>query len=518
MLKDSMKDIARPWLNRISTTGRIAFVVVLALFVGGMTMRIWMTRNAPELEIWHTFVPDEIDASEIDRADWRSYVAAEARLFDAVSAEVASHLEPEDRGPFNRYYAGSEVHPSRFPVDWNRSFTLEPAAAPRGVVVLLHGLTDSPYSLRHVAELYRQQGFVALAIRLPAHGTVPGALSRVHWQTWSAATRLAMREAHTRAEGSLPIHLVGYSNGGALAVKYALDALGDASLPRPSRIVLFSPMIGVAEGARFAGMAGWPAMLPSFAKSAWLDNLPEFNPFKYGSFPVNAARQSYLLTDALRRQLLAESKAGRLAALPPMLTFQSIVDATVRASAVVDVLYTQLPANGSELVLFDINRNLRFDRFIRPGASAALGELLPAQRHDYAISVVTNESSDSPRMEVRLTPAGSSETKASPLTLAYPPNVFSLSHIALPFPIDDALYGLEPRTDENYGISLGTLGLRGERGVLIAAADNASRISSNPFFSFVLERISQQIQADASPDLRSTAPRADTRARPTSAD
>jgi alpha-beta hydrolase superfamily lysophospholipase len=45
--------------------------------------------------------------------------------------------------------------------------------------VLLHGLTDSPYSLRHIAKLYRERGFVAIGIRMPGHGTVPAGLTDV---------------------------------------------------------------------------------------------------------------------------------------------------------------------------------------------------------------------------------------------------------------------------------------------------------------------------------------------------
>jgi hypothetical protein len=44
-------------------------------------------------------------------------------------------------------------------------------------------------------------------------------------------------------------------------------------------------------------------MLPAFAKAAWLGIVPEFNPFKYNSFPVNGAVQSYRLTVALQQQL-----------------------------------------------------------------------------------------------------------------------------------------------------------------------------------------------------------------------
>ena len=59
---------------------------------------------------------------------------------------------------------------------------MEPEGEARGVAVLLHGLTDSPYSLQHIARRYRDLGYVAVAIRLPAHGTVPGALTEVRWE------------------------------------------------------------------------------------------------------------------------------------------------------------------------------------------------------------------------------------------------------------------------------------------------------------------------------------------------
>ena len=149
-----------------------------------------------------------------------------------------------------------------FAQDWNRSFVLEPDGAPVGAVVFLHGLTDAPYSQRHIARRYREHGYVAIGIRLPAHGTVPAALSEVEWEDWMAATRLAVREARRRIGPSLPLHLVGFSNGGALAMKYALDAIEDQELGRPDRLVLISPMIGITAFARFAGIrrpAGAPA-------------------------------------------------------------------------------------------------------------------------------------------------------------------------------------------------------------------------------------------------------------------
>ena len=67
--------------------------------------------------------------------------------------------------------------------------------------------------------------------------------------------------------------------GGAIALQYALDAIEDDTLTRPTRVILISPMIGVTRFARFAGFAGLPSVLPAFAKAAWLGIVPEFNPF-----------------------------------------------------------------------------------------------------------------------------------------------------------------------------------------------------------------------------------------------
>ena len=143
-------------------------------------------------------MPEELPVAALDAADWARYLAVEKAAFETVRREVTEALEPEDRVPANRYFAGSPMHADRFVQDWNRSFLLQPDGAPRGAVVFLHGLTDAPYSQRHIAERYQQLGFVAFGIRLPGHGTVPAGLTEIGWEDWLAATRLAVREARGR--------------------------------------------------------------------------------------------------------------------------------------------------------------------------------------------------------------------------------------------------------------------------------------------------------------------------------
>ena len=480
----------RQTVIRWSKRAAIALVIALVAVLG---VRAWESLSGPPLEPWHTFVPAELPADEIARTDWKGYLAAEQAAFDEVRREVSGKLAPRARVASNRYFDGSPLDPARFTTDWNRSFVLEPAGAPVGAVVLLHGLTDSPYSMRGVARRYRDRGYVAVAIRVPGHGTVPAGLTDVHWQAWSQAARLAVREARRRAPAPAPLHVVGYSNGGALAMKYALDAIEDRSLPHPDRLVLISPMIGVTSMARFAGIVGWPALFPSFARAAWLGIVPEFNPFKYNSFPVNAARQSSLVARGLQDQIAGHARDGKLSQLPPILTFQSVVDFTVSTQAVVSALYDHLPANGSELVLFDLNRHAVFGPFLREAAEGKLDRLLPAAPRAWRASIVTNATPDALDVVERVVEAGSRDERTRALPLAYPRDVFSLSHIALPFPIDDPLYGLTPDPAESFGVRLGALAPRGERGTLIVGNDLLTRMSSNPFFAYLLARVDEGI-------------------------
>jgi alpha-beta hydrolase superfamily lysophospholipase len=468
----------------------ILFVVVAIGFFG---IRVYVAQQGPPLSRWHTYVPHELKANELDTADWSRYLAEEAKIFAAVRSEVTDKLEPQDRVPMNRYYSGSPVYPAHFSQDFNRSYVLEPDGAPVGAVVSLHGLTDAPYSQRHVAQTYRDHGFVAIVIRLPGHGTVPAGLIDAEWEDWMAATRLAVREARRRIGPSAPLHLVGFSNGGALALKYALDAIADPKLTQADRIILISPMIGITRLARFAGLASLPALLPAFAKAAWLSVVPEFNPFKYNSFPVNGAVQSYRLTQVLQREIDQYSRSGQLAELPPIITFQSVMDFTVSTSAIISALYDRLPANGSELVLFDVNRTVKFGALLRPSADTALAQLLPRRSRNYRTTIITNADVPSGEEVERVIAAGGTAEYDRALGMSYPAGLYSLSHVALPFPLTDSLYGLTPDPNESFGINLGAIAPRGERNVLIASLDSLLRASSNPFFPYVIERIDEGV-------------------------
>ncbi|HXX12780.1 MAG TPA: alpha/beta hydrolase [Burkholderiales bacterium] len=492
-------------IKRLVKWVSIAVFLAAAGFLG---LQSYRALSGPPLQPWHTFVPVELRASELDAADWSAYLAREASIFDSVRAEVSQKLPPDARVPINRYFEQSPIYPARFAHDWNRSYVMEPDGKPRGAAVLLHGLTDSPYSLRHVAKLYRDHGFVAVGVRIPGHGTVPAGLSDVRWEDWMAATRLAVREARRRVPAPAPLHVIGFSNGGALAMKYALDAIENPKLPSVDRVILLTPMIGITRFARFAGFAGLPAILPPFANAAWLSVLPEFNPFKYNSFPVNGARQSYRVTDALQAQIQRMARAGLLDKLPPVLTFQSVVDFTVSTPAILTALYAYLPDNGSEIVLFDVNRTVKFGPLLRTSSYVALDQLTPKTPQTYRFTSIVNANEGSDATIERSIAPGQLNAVDRPLGLNYPPSIFSLSHLSIPIPMDDPLYGMqpEPKTRDEFGLSLGAMGARGERGVLVVNQDFLTRLSSNPFFPYVLERVAENIERPAGATGRNLAP------------
>ncbi|HCC6167468.1 alpha/beta fold hydrolase [Citrobacter sp. RHB20-C16] len=464
----------------------LTLLVVLIIFLG---VRVYQTESGPDLHSWHTWHGNEMSAAALDNATFAQYQVREAALFADLQKQVGDTLSPDEQTPINRFWLGSRVAPGQFTPNWNRSFVLMPQGKPRGVAVMLHGLTDSPYSLKDIARIYQQQGFIAVVPRLPGHGTAPGALTAVDWEAWLAATRLAVREATRLAGNEVPLHLVGYSNGGALALKYTLDSLDDATLRRPRQVVLLSPMIGVTSFARFAGLAGLPALFPAFAKAAWLNVTPEFNPFKYNSFPVNAARQSYLLTKALQQQIVQDAQTMRLHDLPPVLTFQSVMDSTVSTQAVVESLYRYLGPNGSELVLFDINQAANLRPLLRTSSYTAAATLLPSVPRAYRTTVVTNATAETLAVVARDTLAGTRDVQVQPLQEAWPQEMYSLSHVAVPFPMTDSLYGLKPDVLNRYGLSIGTIALRGETSTLLVGLDTLMRVTSNPFFPYMKERI-----------------------------
>jgi alpha-beta hydrolase superfamily lysophospholipase len=455
------------------------FVILVAFFVMHLNGR-------PDLSLWHTARLDEEFRADSPVKSFGDYLALENRLFEQLDQQVYDQLEPVDRRAVSRYSRGSLSDPGRWPRNWNRSFELA-VPAPRAGALLIHGMSDSPYSMRSLAQTLHGAGAHVIGLRVPGHGTAPSGLVDVQWQDMAAAVRLAV--AHLREEiGDRPLVIVGYSNGGALTVEYSLEALEDDRLPLPDQIVLLSPEIGITK---LAALAVWQERLGhvlGLSKLSWNSILPEYDPFKYGSFALNAGKQAYLITQEIQQRLDRLSTGAGLERFPPLLAFQSVVDATVSAPTLVTGLLDRLPVGGHELVLFDINRRGDIEPILKRDERQWLDAILRQVDHSFTIGVVVNESKEADTVVLKHRRQGETEIRTSALGLRWPDEVYSLSHVALPFPPDDPVYG-GPDAGESPGIQLGKIALRGERGVLEIGAADMLRLRWNPFHEYIERRL-----------------------------
>ncbi len=71
--------------------------------------------------------------------------------------------------------------------------------------------------------------------------------------------------------------------------------------------------------------------------------------------------------------------------------------------------------------------------------------------------------------------------------MTWPSHVYSLSHVALPFPPTDSLYGSNP--EEKEGLHIGQLETKGEKGILNINASDMLRLRYNPFYSKMQQQI-----------------------------
>ena len=442
-----------------------------------------VSRGLPPLQGWHLQAPpSEFRAADAQPGyDFEAYRRQESRAFRELDELVSGPWAREAHGRFNRFSASSACNPATlFDTNWNRTFVLE-SPAPAGGALLVHGLSDSPYSMRAVAERLRAEGYTVIGLRVPGHGTCPAALANVSKEDWTAAVRVAAAGLRSRIPGGSPLVMVGYSNGGALSVNYALESLADASLPRPQAIVLFSPMIGITPMATVTRLHRPIAALSGEARAHWSSLGAEIDPFKYCAWPMNASVQAWQMTRQVEARLAALAQAGRTAELPPILAFQSAVDSTVITPSLITALFDRVPRNGSELVLFDVNRAGWLDNLVNLGFEQKVVPALRQTKAPFALTLVTNESSES--MQVVAKTRNGDAWSVVPLGASWPPGVFSLSHVAVPFRPDDPLYGTAEATRQT-GLPLGSLNARGESGVLRISDGQLLRLRHNPFYEY----------------------------------
>lgn len=152
--------------------------------------------------------------------------------------------------------------------------------------LLIHGLTDSPFLMRDIAQSLHEQNPCALirAVLLPGHGTIAGDSIAMRHEDWQAITEYGVRsfDDHPKVQD---IYMVGFSTGTALAIRH----LGDSDYTDKIKgLILFSTAL--KAHTNFAFLA--PAIRHL---KTWANLSPEQDAARYESFSMNAGAEFYTL-------------------------------------------------------------------------------------------------------------------------------------------------------------------------------------------------------------------------------
>jgi esterase/lipase len=282
------------WLRRVPL---ILLVLLAAVYLGaGAFLATGKMLGERHLDIENDAFGYARDASFADYVAWAS---AHLRQWhpeeggEAIAANLAPFiLEPDSSCP--RTADGR----------WQRG------------IVLIHGLIDSPYSMRPLGEDLQERCFLVYGLLLPDHGTRPGDMLDSVWEDWLAATHFATTRLALNADS---VFLSGHSAGGTLSI---LEASGN---PAVEGLILFTPALSITPASRYARFITPLGLF--FPGAAWFEVKSDQATYRYESFPFRGAAETWSLIQAAWA-----SMNDRLRQIP-VFTVASMQDNTVGTDA-----------------------------------------------------------------------------------------------------------------------------------------------------------------------------------------
>ena len=154
------------------------------------------------------------------------------------------------------------------------------------VIVLIHGLTDTPYHFHDLSEKFYDMGFDVRTLLLPGHATTAHELSKISYKDWQLATRYIIENSKNKYSEVL---LGGFSTGGALIFDYLKNNKKNDKI----KAALFWSLGSEAKSSS----AKYTPYLNYVPFLTWVDKAADTDFAKYESFPMNAAAQFYNLSE-----------------------------------------------------------------------------------------------------------------------------------------------------------------------------------------------------------------------------
>jgi carboxylesterase len=185
-------------------------------------------------------------------------------------------------------------------------------------VLLCHGFTGSPQSLRPWAEYLARAGLTVSLPRLPGHGTTWQELSKTRWEDWFAEVTRAFDDMRSRCD---EIFLMGLSMGGCLALRLAERTNGAVR-----GLVLVNPSVTADNKLLFALAPALKLVVPSVKGIASDIKDPDAHEAGYDRTPTRAAATLPGLWRSTQQHLTELSQ--------PVLVFHSTVDHVVGPASI----------------------------------------------------------------------------------------------------------------------------------------------------------------------------------------
>lgn len=154
-------------------------------------------------------------------------------------------------------------------------------------IVLLHGLTDSPYAMLAIGEyFYKNLGYNVFLPLLQCHGLKrPGKMIGVSLAEWKRNVEFAVESA---ADKSATVSIGGFSTGGALGFYFAAT---DSRIT--GDLYLFSAAFGLygGPGSIFSRAVEYLLTKPLLHLFTLPTPLIGVNPYRYARVPFNSVRE-----------------------------------------------------------------------------------------------------------------------------------------------------------------------------------------------------------------------------------
>lgn len=215
-------------------------------------------------------------------------------------------------------------------------FSADPPGGPGIGVVLSHGFTGTPQSMRPWGEHLAAQGFTVRGPRLPGHGTHWRDMQATRWPDWYGELSRAVDELAARCRS---VFVFGLSMGGTLALRLA-EEYGDAI----AGICLVNPSVTTLR--RDAAVARYLARVWPWANAVANDVAkPGVTELAYDRVPLRAFVSLTELWTLVRADL------GRVTA--PVLLYRSTADHVVEPVNARLVLEGISSTDVTEVVLHD---------------------------------------------------------------------------------------------------------------------------------------------------------------------